>query len=535
VAVSGSTLALCFFGLVLFPIPIIRSLGLATGLTITVSIVVNLTFLPALLITFPSFFTDLNRRCKLRCSRCWQAPLSPGTDAGTEKRTMWHQRRWWITAWSREQTIGSGQEAASATCWSAIARFCLQYGWAVVVVLGLLAVPAVVAVHSIRTSHTQQELMPRGSEPSEAYTDMVAGFGTGALFPYWLLIVPKDGVVESAAFFDRARILTRRAVALSGINASDITVDGVMLQDDRDVPYGIVHRVLHASPARCKTYANLVRRPLCDAVRTAWTRFTNGNASAGINATATRVSLALRMDPFSDEGMAWLDRMREALPRAVSESGGEDDVSLFGAALALNDTVSLVREFVPWMMAGTLAVIFALVALAFRSLVVPVRAVFTVSLSLALTYALTWAVYGLGALDALGWPAVGRYGGLNWASLVLSWPVGAGLGFDYDIFLIGRILEFRAHGNTDRDAIASGLEASGPLITSAGIIMAIAFGALLFFGSVALNELAFILAVSVLLDSLVVRAVLVPSAMALLGAANWWPRAMPPTLDAQLR
>jgi uncharacterized membrane protein YdfJ with MMPL/SSD domain len=75
------------------------------------------------------------------------------------------------------------------------------------------------------------------------------------------------------------------------------------------------------------------------------------------------------------------------------------------------------------------------------------------------------------------------------------------------------------------------VEHSGPLITAAGLIMALAFGALLFSATDALNQLAFLLAVSVLIDTLLVRTVLVPAAMAILNDRNWWPRRLPPPLS----
>lgn len=202
--------------------------------------------------------------------------------------------------------------------------------------------------------------------------------------------------------------------------------------------------------------------------------------------------------------------------------------------------------------------VFTLIAVAFRSLVVPVRAVLTISLSLVYCFGLAWVVYGRGALDGLGWAPLGRLGSITWSAPILSFPIMVGLGaprpaaptpapgarsrvvtppraraqtrvlgLDYDVFLLGRVLEYRLQGSSERESIAAGLETSGPLITAAGLIMAIAFGALLFSTSVSLNELAFLLTISVLVDTLVVRTVLVPSVMGLLGRANWWPRRLP--------
>jgi uncharacterized membrane protein YdfJ with MMPL/SSD domain len=89
------------------------------------------------------------------------------------------------------------------------------------------------------------------------------------------------------------------------------------------------------------------------------------------------------------------------------------------------------------------------------------------------------------------------------------------------------VLENRLLGLSEREAIAAGVAQSGPLISAAGCIMALAFGALLFASPTALNELGFLLTLSVLVDTFVVRTVLVPAVMSLLGRANWWPRVLP--------
>lgn len=102
-----------------------------------------------------------------------------------------------------------------------------------------------------------------------------------------------------------------------------------------------------------------------------------------------------------------------------------------------------------------------------------------------------------------------------------------GLGLDYDVFLICRVQEYRLLGLSTKDAVAYGLAQTGPIITAAGAIMALAFGGLLASGEKALNEMAFYLVASVLFDTLVIRSLLVPSIMVLFGEANWWPSQVP--------
>ena len=96
-----------------------------------------------------------------------------------------------------------------------------------------------------------------------------------------------------------------------------------------------------------------------------------------------------------------------------------------------------------------------------------------------------------------------------------------------DIFLLTRIWEFRAKGFGDREAVLAGLAKTGHVITAAGVIMAIAFAGLLFSAEPVLNQISFFMVAAVLLDTLIVRTILVPALMVVLGPANWWPRKVP--------
>jgi len=102
-----------------------------------------------------------------------------------------------------------------------------------------------------------------------------------------------------------------------------------------------------------------------------------------------------------------------------------------------------------------------------------------------------------------------------------------GIGLDYDIFLLTRIREYRLMGYSTKDAIALGLSKTGHIITAAGIIMAIAFGGLLFSSIAIITMLSFFMVAAVLFDTFIVRSLVVPAVMGILGDANWWPGQVP--------
>src|SRR5205814_9931854 len=97
-----------------------------------------------------------------------------------------------------------------------------------------------------------------------------------------------------------------------------------------------------------------------------------------------------------------------------------------------------------------------------------------------------------------------------------------GLAADYGVFLLSRIKEARDGGASDSDAVAIGLERTGRIVTAAALLIAVAIGAFATSKIVFIKELGVGTALAVLIDASIIRALLVPSLMALLGSANWW-------------
>jgi len=109
----------------------------------------------------------------------------------------------------------------------------------------------------------------------------------------------------------------------------------------------------------------------------------------------------------------------------------------------------------------------------------------------------------------------------------MSFSILVGLGLDYDIFLFSRVVEYRKAGFSDRASITKGVYKTGRIITAAGVIMSIAFGGLLFSKQMVLNQFGFMLCIAVLVDTFVVRTLMVPAIMGLVGWVNWWPGHVP--------
>ncbi|MFJ6381751.1 MMPL family transporter [Kitasatospora sp. NPDC092039] len=179
---------------------------------------------------------------------------------------------------------------------------------------------------------------------------------------------------------------------------------------------------------------------------------------------------------------------------------------------------------------GVLAGVTVLLLFAFSgSLLLPLLALVMNLLSTGASFGFLVWVFQDGNL---GFAA---HSGLETTTPVLVFALAFGLSTDYNVFLLGRIKEARAAGRGDREAVADGLSQIGSTVTSAAALFCVAVGALAMSRLVFVQELGLGAAFSVLLDATVVRALLVPALMALLGAATWWAPAPLRRLHSALR
>jgi uncharacterized membrane protein YdfJ with MMPL/SSD domain len=177
-----------------------------------------------------------------------------------------------------------------------------------------------------------------------------------------------------------------------------------------------------------------------------------------------------------------------------------------------------------------LAACYVVLLILLRSLLLPLKAVFMNLLSVGAAYGVLVAVFQWGWLDWTGYQSPG-YIVTVVPALVLA--VTFGLSMDYEVFLLTRIRErWLAHGDNER-AVAEGLVLSARIITSAALVMVAVFAAFAVAGAPSLKELGVGLAVAIFLDATLVRLVIVPATMSLLGEWNWWlPRPLARLLPA---
>jgi putative drug exporter of the RND superfamily len=235
--------------------------------------------------------------------------------------------------------------------------------------------------------------------------------------------------------------------------------------------------------------------------------------------TTALVQVIPSTGPQAVETVALVEELRTTvLPRYEQDSGA--DVLVSGVVAAGVDFARINATMLPWFITAVLLASFVLLAVIFRSILVPAKAVLVNLLSVGTAYGVIVAVFQwgwFGGLLGLGGPGPIE----PWVPMML-FAITFGLSIDYEVFLLSRIRErFDATGDNS-EAVAYGLARSARLIFAAAAIMVCVFGAFALLAARELQMLGLGLAVAIAVDATVVRLVAVPATMELLGDRNWW-------------
>ena len=191
-----------------------------------------------------------------------------------------------------------------------------------------------------------------------------------------------------------------------------------------------------------------------------------------------------------------------------------------GETAAYLDLEHSLAVHLPAVLAIVVATTLIILFLMTGSVVLPIKAVIMNALGLCAMFGILVLVFQGGNLEGL--LSYRSLGALDATQPVLLFAVGFGLATDYGVFLLSRIKEARDAGASDRDAVAMGLERTGRVVTAAALLFAVALGAFSTSEIVFVKELGLGAVLAVLIDASIIRALLVPSLMVLLGPLNWW-------------
>jgi putative drug exporter of the RND superfamily len=220
-----------------------------------------------------------------------------------------------------------------------------------------------------------------------------------------------------------------------------------------------------------------------------------------------------------------VQRLRSStIPNAAAGTDMHADIG--GSTAGYVDLASRISEKLPLQILVVIALSFVLLILAFRTVVIPAQAAVMNLLSIAASYGVLTAVFQYGWLSGL----IGLDGPVPIVSYVplFMFAVLFGLSMDYEVFLVSQIEEHVHAGEDNETSVVSGLVTSARVITAAALIMVFVFGSFVLNGDPTIKQFGVGLAVAVILDATVVRCLLVPALMLLMGRVNWW---MPGWLD----
>lgn len=346
--------------------------------------------------------------------------------------------------------------------WAAVARLVMQYRYIAAALGAVLLLALAASYPRIHLGRAGVATLPPGNEAREAFQILDQHFSAGLSTP------------------------------------AEVVIDG-------DV----------SSPAVGSALDDLVRRLAADGERYG----TPNPLRVAPSGDVALLQVPLRGDATSDGAVEAVRALREEhIPAAFADVDAR--VLVGGLTAGTADFFELVRDWTPIVIGFVLTLSFLLLLLVFRSLFVPFKAILMNLLGVGATYGLLVLVFqdGIGA-DLLGFQVVEEVEA--WVPLFL-FTIVFGLSMDYEVFLLSRMREHYDATGDNRESIAFGLHSTANIITGAAAIMVIVFAGFARGDLVMFQQLGLGLAAAVIFDATVIRVVLVPATMAMVGHWNWY-------------
>lgn len=353
-----------------------------------------------------------------------------------------------------------------------------------IALLALMGMP----VKDMKVGPADSRSLPSNSESRKVQQDLETNFSTAELSPI-VVVATTRGELTSAADIAGLYQLTEGIKAVPGVSR----VSGLM---SLDRSLGLAdYQLLYSHPEQFPQASEALK----DFSRK----------------RSTLMYVDYTPDPTSPQAREVVARIRALpTPPAVQE------VVVGGFPAFHLDYLDTLRARVPWVVAAIVGVIFLLLFLMLGSVFVPAKVVVTNLLSLSATFgALVWIIQEGHLSGLLGFTPQGA---LDGTILVLIFASAFGLSIDYEVFLLSRVKEMCNLTKDNLVSVSTGMQRSGPIITNAALLIGIVLG------SFAMGEVVFIKAIglglmlSVAIDATLVRMLLVPATLRLMGKFNWW-------------
>ncbi|MGD1055223.1 MAG: MMPL family transporter, partial [Nitrososphaerales archaeon] len=426
ITTSGSTVIISFLALALTSIVMLRSMGFVVGLGVLVALAVALTLVPAII----------------------------GVAA---------ERAFWPTSgdrFSRYSASVLSKLKSKRGYFSRSGTFAVKRAKVLIILTILVSVPVLYVYSSTTPTYDFLSAAPSGLESISASNSLAAAFGSGRLYPAYVVVTFDHSLVTGNSF---------NATEMGAVSAISNYV--AMYQDVRNV---------------------------------------TGPQIGRDNKTAL-ITVNFRVDPFQTAAISDANAIRQYLHANFGPSTGVTGVYVGGSSGSILDTKntfdSEFNSVVPIVAVGVAFVLLVVLG----SLFLPIFAVLSVLMSVVWTLVTTKLIFQ----TYFNYPLLFILPFLLFVTLL-------GLGMDYNIFILTRIREEATKGGSLNDAIIRAIEQTGGIITAAAIILAGSLGALMLSSDLLLKQMGFAFAFSILIDALIVRTYLVPAVMSTVGRWNWF-------------
>jgi RND superfamily putative drug exporter len=475
---AGITVVISLLGMLLMGIPLVAGVGLGASVTVLLTMISSLTLVPALLALAQGRIEVTRWRGLVAAGLVAVALLGAGIGfaplaaGGAILAAATLLVSFAVRPLRRQVPRRSAKPVrdTAAYRWSRIIQR-NPWLWLAVGTVALLTLAS--PILGLRLGVADESNHPEGTYTRQAYDLLAEGFGDGFNGPFLITMVPGAGAGAGNSV-EAVQALRQALAGTPGVAA--VTEP---LPDDPTAPEAFLMTLIPTTAPQTEATSDLVTR--------------------------------LRDD---------------VIPAAVT--GTELEVRVTGTAAANIDLTNFLGRRVLVFFGVVLSLSFVLLLVVFRSLLVPLKAVIMNMLAMTATYGVVVAVFQWGwggdLLDIAGAP-------IEPFIPMILFAIVFGLSMDYEVFLLSRVREEYARTNDAVASVADGLAATARVITAAAAIMVVVFGSFVLEDDRVLRMFGLGLAVAVLLDATLIRMLLVPATMELLGARNWW---MPRWLDRLL-
>ena len=464
---AGGTVTIALVSLAVAGIPIVTTMGLMAAIAVVVAVIGALTLLPAMLGILGPRINALKVR-----------DLHPEEHA---QKGLWAK-------WAHE-----------------IAKYPIVAGIAALAIL----IPLMIPLLSLSLGQQDTAALSKSTTSRQAYDLISQNFGAGVNGP--LLIAVRLGSPAQPASGSSSQSQSQSSSSKSG-SSSGSSQSGSSSSSSSSAnsdPRTTDPRLATLQKDVAGTSGVQAVTPI---------QIDKAGTTAYFNAIPTQ-------NPADKKTTALVNTLRnDVIPKA--EKGTDMKADVGGTTAGYDDLASRISSKLPLQILVVIALSFVLLILAFRSVAIPPQAAVMNLLSIGASYGVLTAIFQYGWLSGV----IGLPGAVPIVSYVplFMFAILFGLSMDYEVFLVSQIEEHVHAGQDNRTSVVSGLVTSARVITAAAMIMVFVFGSFVLNGDPTVKQFGIGLAVAVILDATVVRCLLVPALMILMGKTNWY---MPKWLD----